>query len=279
MAPASKKGGKNTKKVAAELPSIAKKGAAGKSDKSRKSGDPRIKPKNKNYSIGNDILPKRNLRPYVVWPKYVTLQRQKRIIYERMRIPPSINQFNDVLVNPDRSAVFKLLHNHRPPTKAEKKDQMKEQAKEVAKGSAPEKADRILLVHGLQEVTSLVERKQAKLVVIANNVDPIELVMWLPALCRKMDIPYCIVKSSSDLGTLVEKKRCSCVALKDINPQHKQLLTSIQDICRSRYHNRADDIRRQWGGNTKPPKVKIRSRAMRNRADREALRQSQKAGS
>ena len=30
--------------------------------------------------------------------------------------------------------------------------------------------------------------------VIAHDVDPIELVIWLPALCKKQGIPYCIVK-------------------------------------------------------------------------------------
>ena len=34
-------------------------------------------------------------------------------------------------------------------------------------------------------MTTLVENKMAKLVVIAHDVDPIELVCWLPALCRK----------------------------------------------------------------------------------------------
>ena len=36
--------------------------------------------------------------------------------------------------------------------------------------------------------------------VIAHDVDPIELVIWLPALCRKMGIPYCIVKGKARLG-------------------------------------------------------------------------------
>jgi len=38
--------------------------------------------------------------------------------------------------------------------------------------------------------------------VIAHDVDPIELVVWLPALCRKMEIPYCIVKGKARLGTV-----------------------------------------------------------------------------
>ena len=35
---------------------------------------------------------------------------------------------------------------------------------------------------------------KAQLVVIAHDVDPIEIVVWLPALCKKMGVPYCIVK-------------------------------------------------------------------------------------
>ena len=37
---------------------------------------------------------------------------------------------------------------------------------------------------------------------IAHDVDPIELVVWLPALCRKMEIPYCIVKGKARLGSV-----------------------------------------------------------------------------
>jgi large subunit ribosomal protein L7Ae len=35
-----------------------------------------------------------------------------------------------------------------------------------------------------------VENKKAQLVVIAHVVDPIELVVFLPALCQKMGVPY-----------------------------------------------------------------------------------------
>lgn len=44
---------------------------------------------------------------------------------------------------------------------------------------------------------------KAQLVVIAHDVDPIELVVWLPALCRKMEVPYCIVKGKARLGTVI----------------------------------------------------------------------------
>jgi large subunit ribosomal protein L7Ae len=45
-------------------------------------------------------------------------------------------------------------------------------------------------------------QNKAQLVVIAHDVDPIELVVWLPALCRKMEVPYCIVKGKARLGSV-----------------------------------------------------------------------------
>lgn len=46
-----------------------------------------------------------------------------------------------------------------------------------------------------------------------------QLVLWLPAVCRKMDIPYCIVKSKSRLGALVHKKTATAVALVSVRPE------------------------------------------------------------
>lgn len=47
-------------------------------------------------------------------------------------------------------------------------------------GKTVESKKPITLKYGLNHVTNLVESKKAKLVVIAHDVDPIELVMWLP---------------------------------------------------------------------------------------------------
>ena len=38
----------------------------------------------------------------------------------------------------------------------------------------------VTLKYGLNHVTKLIETRAAKLVVIAHDVDPIELVVWLP---------------------------------------------------------------------------------------------------
>ena len=43
--------------------------------------------------------------------------------------------------------------------------------------------------------------------------------MWLPAVCRKMDIPYCIVKSKSRLGALVHQKTATALALTSVRSE------------------------------------------------------------
>jgi large subunit ribosomal protein L7Ae len=53
---------------------------------------------------------------------------------------------------------------------------------------------------GTNETTKAVERGQAKLVVIAEDVDPPEVVAHLPLLCEEHKIPYIFVPSKRKLG-------------------------------------------------------------------------------
>ncbi len=76
-----------------------------------------------------------------------------------------------------------------------------------------------MLKFGLNHVTKLIEEKRAKLVVIANNVDPIELVLWLPQLCRKFEVPFCFVKGKSALGQLVHQKTSAVVAVTEVRKE------------------------------------------------------------
>lgn len=53
---------------------------------------------------------------------------------------------------------------------------------------------------GTNETTKAVEKGQAKLVLIAEDVDPPEIVAHLPYLCDEKKIPYVYVPSKKKLG-------------------------------------------------------------------------------
>src|SRR5512136_609704 len=53
---------------------------------------------------------------------------------------------------------------------------------------------------GTNETTKAIERGQAKLVIIAEDVEPPEVVAHLPLLCEERKIPYVFVPSKEQLG-------------------------------------------------------------------------------
>jgi len=87
------------------------------------------------------------------------------------------------------------------------------------------------------------------LVVIAADCDPIEVVLHLPTLCRKMGIPYCIVKGGrARLGHLVSRKTTSAVALTKVKPEDRVKLQKMIEVVKASFNDRYDEIRRSWGG-------------------------------
>lgn len=53
---------------------------------------------------------------------------------------------------------------------------------------------------GTNEVTKSIERSTARMVIIAEDVDPPEVVAHLPILCDEQKIPYAFVPSQEDMG-------------------------------------------------------------------------------
>uniref|UniRef100_A0A8B9QYG8 60S ribosomal protein L7a n=1 Tax=Anas platyrhynchos TaxID=8839 RepID=A0A8B9QYG8_ANAPL len=249
--PASKmpKGKKAKGKKVAPAPAVVKKQEA------KKVVNPLFEKRPKNFGIGQDIQPKRDLTRFVKWPRYIRLQRQRSILYKRLKVPPAINQFTQALDRQTATQLLKLAHKYRPETKQEKKQRLLARAEQKAagKGDTPTKRPPVLRA-GVNTVTTLVENKKAQLVVIAHDVDPIELVVFLPALCRKMGVPYCIIKSKARLGRLVHRKTCTCVAFTQVNPEDKGALAKLVEAVKTNYNDRYDEIRRHWGGNVLGPK-------------------------
>jgi len=210
----------------------------------------------RNFGIGGDIQPKRDLTRFVRWPKYVRLQRQKRLLYQRLKVPASIAQFTRALDKNHATTLFKLLHKYQPENKAAKKARLLKAAEAKAKDpkAAVESKAPAVVKFGLNHITTLVEQKKAKLVAIAHDVDPIELVVWLPALCRKFGVPYVVVKSKSRLGQIVHKKTATAVAIVNVNKEDANDLAQLATYARENYNDKYDETRRQWGGGKLGPK-------------------------
>lgn len=226
------------------------------------------------FRVGRDVQPKRDLSRFVKWPRYVRLQRQRAILKKRLKVPPSIAQFSRVLDKNNADNVFRLLAKYRPESKDAKKKRLLETAKaQVAaeKGKAAEKkeaAKPLLLKYGINHVTTLVEQKKAKLVVIAHDVDPIEIVVWLPALCRKMDVPFAIVKSKARLGRVVHKKTATAVALTEVKPEDAQKLAQVVESVKLQFA----EPQKKWGGGV----LGFKAQAVVRRRERAAAREAAK---
>ena len=219
-----------------------------KKAKATKSEDPLHPSKARNFRIGGDVQHKRDLSRFVKWPRYIKIQRQRKILYTRLKVPPSIAQFTRTLSKDQARELFSLMSSYKPETKADKKARITAAAQAKAEGKEPAAATKGMYVqYGLNHVTTLIEKKKAKLVVIAHDVSPIELVVWMPALCRKMDVPYCIVKSKSRLGQLVDKKTATCVCITNVRKGDVHKLDSLAQMCKDAYNDNADALR-VWGG-------------------------------
>ncbi|MFX0049297.1 MAG: 50S ribosomal protein L7Ae [Candidatus Hermodarchaeota archaeon] len=53
---------------------------------------------------------------------------------------------------------------------------------------------------GMNEVTKSIERSLAKLVIMAEDVTPPEILFHIPLLCEEKGIPYCYVSTKKELG-------------------------------------------------------------------------------
>ena len=245
MAKESKVVSKNASKKAS-----TNKVAAKKAPKGNKNMPSKYTAQPKDFGIGRDTPYKRDISRFMRWPLFVTAQRKKRVLERRMKVPPTLNQFRQTLDRSTRTNLLKLLQKYKPETAKDRKARINEAAKAKAadkKKAVATKAP-LALTTGLQEVTRAIEKGSARLVVIASNVDPIELVVWMPTLCRAQKVPYCIVKDKARLGELVGQSVCACVAIKNVHAEDEAELASLTKSIKARFSARANVLQKKWGG-------------------------------
>merc|ERR1719506_2122314 len=171
----------------------------------------------------------------------------KKIMLMRLKVPPAINQFNCAFDKNQAAHVLKLCKKYMPETREAKKNRLMEMAQQKKAGEEAKTKKPTVLKYGLNHVTTLVENKTAKLVIIAHDVEPIEMICWLPALCRKKEVAYCIIKGKGRLGQLVHKKAASCIAITSVNKEDTSELDKMVSNFKAQFNDNAE-VRRRWGG-------------------------------
>ncbi|KAK4719057.1 hypothetical protein AABB24_031404 [Solanum stoloniferum] len=223
--------------------------------------NPLFEKRPKQFGIGGALPPKKDVTRNVRWPRNVTLQRKKRILKMRLKVPPALNQFTKTLDKNLATNLFKMLLKYRPEDKAAKKERLVKRAQAEAEGKTPETKKPIIVKYGLKHITYLIEQNKAQLVVIAHDVDPIELVVWLPALCRKMEIPYCIVKGKARLGSIVHKKTASALCLTTVKNEDKMEFSRVLEAIKANFNDKYEENRKKWGGGIMGSKSQARTKA------------------
>lgn len=235
--------------------------AASVKKKTDKIVNPLFEKRTKQFGIGGALPPKKDLHRFVKWPKVVQIQRKRRILKQRLKVPPALNQFTKTLDRNLATTLFKMLLKYRPEDKAEKKERLLKRAQAEAEGKTIEVKKPIVVKYGLNHVTYLIEQSKAQLVIIAHDVDPIELVVWLPALCRKMEIPYCIVKGKSRLGSIVHKKTAAALCLTTVKNEDKLEFSKILEAIKANFNDKFDENRKKWGGGIMGSKSQAKTKA------------------
>merc|ERR1712227_1030208 len=137
------------------------------------------------------------------------MQRQKRILYQRLRVPPAVNQFTKTLQNNQSKNLWRLLAKYTPEAKKDKVARLRNTAQNKADGKEADTKKPTVLKFGLNHVTHLVESGEAKLVVIA--------------------------KDKARLGRACRQSTASCVAITSVKNEDKNDLEKLCTLGRNEF--------------------------------------------
>jgi len=81
---------------------------------------------------------------------------------------------------------------------------------------------------GMNEVTKSIERTLAKLVIMAEDVTPPEILFHVPLLCEEKAIPFCYVSTKKELGNSARiNVASSAIAIENVGTGNDNLLEDI----------------------------------------------------
>ncbi|KAF9762626.1 60S ribosomal protein L7a [Nosema granulosis] len=164
-----------------------------------------------------------------------------------IKIPPAVNQFKTVLPQDVAERVYTLFSKYKPENR-------KERYARLSKENPKEGPKPIITKQGIRHITRLIEGKKAKFVVVANDVEPLEVVLFIPSLCKKFNIPYAIVDSKKSLGGVVNIKQSCILALCDVSAEDKKEFDELVKISNDMFLDQYEHTIKLWGG---PGKQKL----------------------
>jgi len=166
------------------------------------------------------------------------IAHKKDKLTSALKMPPSIHQLKKTIQPKMLEDLHNLLKNYKPENRKERKERL-------LKGKLPTKP--LFLKHGAKHVTELIEQKRAQLVLIAADVDPVEVILFIPSLCKRQNITFGIVESKNVLGAFVNKKKTSIICLEEPKGEDKEEFMRIKKDLDEEYLNAYDFAIKKWG--------------------------------
>ena len=83
---------------------------------------------------------------------------------------------------------------------------------------------------GINEVTKAIERGIAKLVVVANDVSPAEIIAHIPKISSEMKVVSVVCGKKEELGSCVKIKATSAIAVIEVGEAKKELGEFIEEF-------------------------------------------------
>lgn len=120
------------------------------------------------------------------WPKYVKLQRQRKILLQRLKIPPALNIFNNACSKDFAAKLVKFGKNYSPESSKQKQNRLRATAKLQEQGQAIPSGKKNVIKYGFNNVTNLIESGKAKLVIIAHGM--LLLLLFIIFVCSQQMI-------------------------------------------------------------------------------------------
>jgi len=179
--------------------------------------------KNKKKTSSNPN--KKDLTRFIKWPAYMKIQRQRQLLYKKLKIPPVINSFIRL---PDKKLTKKVMDTFFPEGKLREnlsensslgwidnpnpKVMLRSIPKEISDTRKFKICEKYIQT-GLRKVVNSIRRGKALFVIISYDVNPIEIIIWLPFLCKKYKVPFSIISNKKMLGSKFGLLQSSCAVI------------------------------------------------------------------